>query len=243
MSGWAQSATSVSTAGWLDVFTRLQPGLLLCSGIYKNSWAITERCQAQAPENIGYLISAVKVSQAEFNKKSKVAKLDRITKHVTVCQALCTFLCARVTRNGFITCCWSCQPRIDFKAFSWISIGFCVLNGGFELIMLMLWVMAGFMPLWSVHLCCDCLCFGINLTACCQSVWPVTIDLSVISPHWLPEIFIVVADFTFGKCLLTEDWGKTETHITQITRYQLHQWYETIHRLLAVSWVGVAIGY
>lgn len=75
MSSWTQPATSVFSTGWLDVFTRLQLRLLLCSGIYKNSPVTTKRCQAWAPENTGYLISATKVSQAEFCKKLKVAKL------------------------------------------------------------------------------------------------------------------------------------------------------------------------
>lgn len=52
---------------------------------------------------------------------------------------------------------------------------------GLELITLTLWVIAGFVPLWSVHRCCVCLSFGMNLPACFQSVWPVTIDLSAIS--------------------------------------------------------------
>lgn len=94
MSSWAQPSTSVSSADRLDVFTRLQPRLLLCPGIYKYSLAITKRCQAWAQENIGYLISAVKVSQAEFNKKSKVQSWIRITKHATVRQPLPAFLCA-----------------------------------------------------------------------------------------------------------------------------------------------------
>lgn len=76
MSSWARPAPFVSSTSRLHVFARLQPGLLLCSGIYKNSPETTKRCQAWSPENTGYLISAVKVSRAEFNKKSKVAKLD-----------------------------------------------------------------------------------------------------------------------------------------------------------------------
>lgn len=127
MSSWAQPATSVSSASWLDVFTRLQPGLLLCSGIYKNSPAIPKRCQAVGPpENIGYLISAVKVSQAEFNKKSKVPKLDEDYKACD-CPSASSSIYMNATRKiapSFVV--RAASEKHDFQAFLYISIGFCV---------------------------------------------------------------------------------------------------------------------
>lgn len=127
MSSWAQPATSVSSTSWLDVFTRLQPGLLLCSGIYKNSPAIPKRCQAVGPpENIGYLISAVKVSQAEFNKKSKVPKLDEDYKACD-CPSASSSIYMNATRKiapSFVV--RAASEKHDFQAFLYISIGFCV---------------------------------------------------------------------------------------------------------------------
>ncbi len=206
MSSWAQPAPSVSAAGWLDVFTRLQPELILCSGIYKNSLAITKRCQARAPENIGYLISAVKVSQAEFNKKSKVPKLDKNYKACD-CPSTSTFLCVRPDMASLFVV-RAASRRSTFKHSHRYILAFVFgFERGLELIMVILWVIAGFVPLWSVHLCCDRLSFGMNLPACLQFVWLVTIDLSAIS---LPcfeghSLQCVISHF---QCLLKEDGGK-----------------------------------
>lgn len=108
MSSWVRPTSS---ADWTSSFPLL-PGLLLCSGLYKNSPAITKECRARAPENTGSLISAVKVSQAEFNEKSKVAKLDKNDK---ACDCLSTSSQLYVCDQKWLHYV-SCQQSIDFWA-------------------------------------------------------------------------------------------------------------------------------
>lgn len=78
------------------------------------------------PENIGYLISAVKVSQAEFNKKSKVPKLDEDYKACD-CPSASSSIYMNATRKiapSFVV--RAASEKHDFQAFLYISTGFCV---------------------------------------------------------------------------------------------------------------------